>query len=82
MSKALWMLERDPQIHLVDRVAIFERLADDGWPEDAGSWPISGNSSSEATFFYAESGSHSPAQFIKAVWQSSNQVATWLVRRG
>jgi hypothetical protein len=26
----------------VSAAVFFERLADDGWPEDAGRWPISG----------------------------------------
>jgi hypothetical protein len=29
----------------VGAAVFFDRLADDGWPEDAGRWPISGCSS-------------------------------------
>jgi hypothetical protein len=33
---------KEPKKTYVGAAVVFERLADDGWPEDAGSWPIDG----------------------------------------
>jgi len=33
---------KDPKKTYVGAAVFFERPADDGWPEDAGSWPMDG----------------------------------------
>ena len=51
--------------------AVFERLADDGWPEDAGWWPerIGGPPlhSFDSDKSNEKEGRFSPLQFIKSV---------------
>ena len=41
---------KEPKKTYVGAAVFFERLADDGWPEDAGWWPIGGCTSPPVTY--------------------------------
>ena len=58
----------------VGAAVFFERLADDGWPEDAGLWPFDGFASPPIK------GSDEPVQAARS--RSLSQLVTSLVRWG
>jgi hypothetical protein len=52
---------------------LFERLADDGWPDDAGCWPIGWTSPPVPRSHEPIQGIRglSPSRFIKSLWRNS-----------
>jgi len=69
---------KEPKKTYVGLAVFFDRLADDGWREDAGSWPIGGYNlppvkwSSERVQAVRRL---SPFQFIKSLFRNRNRTS-------
>lgn len=81
MGKVLWIPGNHPRNAVTGKVGIFELLADDGWPEDAGSWPLGGGSSTHNRCSFAEAVWHFSTEFLKDLFRAPNRIETWLVPR-
>ena len=67
---------KEPKKTCVGAAVYFERLADDGWPEDAGSWPIDGGVSRpvNCSDVYVQGARRPPlSQRIKSLLRSRNR---------
>ena len=56
---------KDSKVYASSALSV-ERLADDGWPEDAGWWPLFGPASLSAAYCHQAAGRRFPSQVIQS----------------